>query len=610
MHHGVPLITTIAAALGLALILGFIAAKLRLPALVGYLVAGIVIGPATPGFVADVQIASQLSEIGVMLLMFGVGLHFSLADLMAVRRIALPGAVVQIGVATLMGWGLAHWWGWSLGAGLVFGLALSVASTVVLLKALEARGVVDSMNGRIAVGWLIVEDLAMVLVLVLLPAVAGLLGGEAAGAAPAAATAPDSTVVAAVVSAAASATGLADAAPAGAGAAGTRTILLALVTTLLEVGAFVALMLVVGRRLFPWLLWQVTKTGSRELFTLCVVAAAVSIAYGSAQLFGVSFALGAFFAGMVLRESEFSHRAAEESLPLRDAFSVLFFVSVGMLFDPGVLFLQPLKVLAVVAVIVLGKSLAAFLIVLLFRYPLNTALTVSASLAQIGEFSFILAALGVSLKLLPNEGQSLILAGALISITLNPLVFAAIEPALRWIRSHSVLARKLEGRDDPLAELPMSTEQKYLAKQVVLVGYGRVGRRVADALAQRGLPFVVADVNRERVEELRARGLPAVVGDAADPAVLIQAHIADARQLVIAVPDPVGAPKMIETARTLNPGIECVVRCHSEDEAVLLAQLPGTRVFVGERELADAMVRHVTAAPAHVAATPVHGHAA
>jgi monovalent cation:H+ antiporter-2, CPA2 family len=611
MHHSVPLITTIAAALGLALILGFLAAKLRLPALVGYLVAGIVIGPATPGFVADVQIASQLSEIGVMLLMFGVGLHFSLADLMAVRKIALPGAVVQIGVATLMGWGLAHWWGWSLGAGLVFGLALSVASTVVLLRALEARGVVDSMNGRIAVGWLIVEDLAMVLVLVLLPAVSGLLGGgDAAGAALAAAAASDSTVVAAVVNAAASATGLPGAAPAGAGATATRDLLLALGTTLLEVGAFVALMLVVGRRLFPWLLWQVTKTGSRELFTLCVVAAAVSIAYGSAQLFGVSFALGAFFAGMVLRESEFSHRAAEESLPLRDAFSVLFFVSVGMLFDPGVLFLQPLKVLAVVAVIVLGKSLAAFLIVLLFRYPLNTALTVSASLAQIGEFSFILAALGVSLKLLPNEGQSLILAGALISITLNPLVFAAIEPALRWIRSTSSLARKLEGRDDPLAELPMSTEQKYLAKQVVLVGYGRVGRRVADALAQLGLPFVVADVNRERVEELRARGVPAVLGDAADPAVLIQAHIADARQLVIAVPDPVGAPKMIETARTLNPSIECIVRCHNEDEAALLAQLPGTRAFVGERELADAMVRHVTTAPAHAATTPVHGHPA
>ena len=610
MHHSVPLITTIAAALGLALILGFVAAKLRLPALVGYLVAGIAIGPATPGFVADVQIASQLSEIGVMLLMFGVGLHFSLADLMAVRRIALPGAVVQIGVATLMGWGLAHWWGWSLGAGLVFGLALSVASTVVLLKALEARGAVDSMNGRIAVGWLIVEDLAMVLVLVLLPALAGLLGGDGGGAAgvvgaagaAAAASGPGGTVVGSVVQAAASVTGLGDVQQAARNGGG-LAIAIALGTTLLEVGAFVALMLVVGRRLFPWLLWQVTRTGSRELFTLCVVAAAVSIAYGSSRLFGVSFALGAFFAGMVLRESEFSHRAAEESLPLRDAFSVLFFVSVGMLFDPGILILQPLKVLAVVAVIVLGKSLAAFLIVLLFRYPLNTALTVSASLAQIGEFSFILAALGVSLKLLPNEGQSLILAGALISITLNPLVFAALEPALRWIRARSALARRLEARDDPLAELPVSTEQKYLAKHVVLVGHGRVGRRIAEALAQRGQTFVVADLNRERVEALRARGWPAVVGDASDPAVLVQAHVAEARQLVIAVPDAVGAPKMIETARTLNPGIECIVRCHNEDEAALLAQLPGTRVFVGAVELADAMVRQVTQLSGHEPAT-------
>jgi CPA2 family monovalent cation:H+ antiporter-2 len=599
MHHSVPLITTIAAGFGLALLLGFLAARLKLPALVGYLLAGIMIGPATPGFVADMAIAAQLSEIGVMLLMFGVGLHFSLSDLMSVRRIALPGAVVQIGVATLMGMGLAHWWGWGLGAGLVFGLALSVASTVVLLRALEARGAVDSMNGRIAVGWLVVEDLAMVLVLVLLPALGGVLGGSdaASAAAQAGASAPAGTVVSAVVSAAASATGLGDgrmAAPAADGG-NARAILLVLGRTLLEVGVFVALMLVVGRRFFPWVLWQVTKTGSRELFTLCVVAAALSIAYGASELFGVSFALGAFFAGMVLRESEFSQRAAEESLPLRDAFSVLFFVSVGMLFDPGILVLQPLKVLAVVGVIVVGKSLAAFVIVLLFRYPLNTALTVSASLAQIGEFSFILAALGVSLKLLPNEAQSLILAGALISIALNPLVFAAIEPALRLIRRRSSYARRLEQRDDPLAELPMSTEQKYLAKQVVLVGYGRVGRRIAGALAARGQPFVVADINRERVEALRGQGIPAVVGDASDPAVLVQAHIADARQLVIAVPDAVGAPKMIETARTLNPDIECVVRCHNEDEAALLAQLPGTRVFVGEIELADAMVRHVTA---------------
>jgi CPA2 family monovalent cation:H+ antiporter-2 len=564
MHHNLSLITTVAAGLGLALVLGFIAARLKLPALVGYLAAGIAIGPATPGFVADLDIASQLAEIGVMLLMFGVGLHFSLDDLMAVRKIAVPGAVVQMGVATALGAGLAHGMGWPLGAGIVFGLALSVASTVVLLKALESKGVLDSMNGRIAVGWLVVEDLAMVLVLVLLPALAPMLGGGAPAGTPA------------------DADGL----------------WWTLGKTLLEVTAFVALMLVVGRRVFPWLLWQVTKTGSRELFTLCVVAAAVTIAYGSSALFGVSFALGAFFAGMVLRESEFSHRAAEESLPLRDAFAVLFFVSVGMLFDPKVLVDHPLQVLAVVAVIVVGKSLAAFGIVLLFRYPLNTALTVSASLAQIGEFSFILAALGVSLKLLPPESQSLVVAGALISIAVNPLVFSLIGPGERWIRDRSALARRLEQRDDPLAELPAHTDEKFLAKQVVLVGYGRVGRRVVEALAEKHVPVVVVDQNRERVEELRKRGMAAVSGDAADPATLIQAHIARAALLVIATPDALGVRQMIETARTLNPGVGVVVRSHNEDEAGLLEREGAARVFIGEQELAQAMVSHVLGAVA------------
>jgi CPA2 family monovalent cation:H+ antiporter-2 len=560
MHHNISLITTVAAGLGLALVLGFVAARLKLPALVGYLAAGIAIGPATPGFVADVDIAAQLAEIGVMLLMFGVGLHFSLDDLMAVRKIAVPGAVVQMAVATAMGAGLAHWMGWPLGAGIVFGLALSVASTVVLLKALESKGVLDSMNGRIAVGWLVVEDLAMVLVLVLLPALAPMLGG---------------------------------AAPAG---SDPGDLWWALGKTLLEVAAFVALMLVVGRRVFPWLLWQVTKTGSRELFTLCVVAAAVTIAYGSSALFGVSFALGAFFAGMVLRESEFSHRAAEESLPLRDAFAVLFFVSVGMLFDPKVLVDYPLQVLAVVVVIVVGKSLAAFGLVLLFRYPLNTSLTVSASLAQIGEFSFILAALGVSLQLLPPEGQSLIVAGALISIALNPLVFSLIGPGERWIRARSALARRLEQRDDPLAELPAHTDEKFLARQVVLVGHGRVGKRIAEALTDKHIPVIVVDQNRERVESLRKRGLAAVSGDAAEPATLIQAHIARAALLVIATPDALGVRQMIETARTLNPGVGVVVRSHNEDEAELLEREGTARVFIGEQELAQAMVSHVLGA--------------
>ncbi|NHN76030.1 Kef family K(+) transporter [Azotobacter chroococcum] len=556
MPHSLPLITTLATAFGLALVLGVLAARLRLPALVGYLLAGIMLGPFTPGFVADAQLGHELAEIGVMLLMFGVGLHFSLDDLLAVRKIALPGAVLQIAVATALGAGIAAAWGWNLGGALVFGLALSVASTVVLLRTLEAHGILDSMNGRIAVGWLVVEDLAMVLVLVLLPPLAGALGGDA----------PD---------------------------AGAASLWGTLALTLLKVSAFIALMLVGGRRVLPKLLWLVAGTGSRELFTLCVVAAAVSIAYGAAELFGVSFALGAFFAGMVLRESEFSHRAAEESLPLREAFAVLFFVSVGMLFDPRVLVEQPLQVLAVVGIIVVGKSIAAAALVLLLRYPLNTALIVSASLAQIGEFSFILAGLGVSLGLLPVEGQSLILAGALISIALNPVVFKAAEPLQAWLGSHSRLARQLERPADPLAELPMSTHERYLSGQVVLVGYGRVGRRIARTLAERDIPYVVAERNRELVERLRADGGAAVSGDAADPAVLIQAHIARASMLVVAIPDTLDVRQMIATARTLNPTIETVLRTHNEEEAELLEREAAGKVFLGENELANGMTRHV-----------------
>ncbi len=556
MPHSINLITTLAAAFGLALLFGLGAARLKLPPLVGYLVAGMLIGPHTPGFVADMELASQLAEIGVMLLMFGVGLHLSIDDLLSVRKIALPGAIVQIAVATALGMGVAHFWGWSMGAGLVFGLALSVASTVVLLKALESRGAMDSMNGRIAVGWLVVEDLVMVLALVLLPPLAGILGGSGGN-------------VSAV------------------------ELLKTLGYTLGQVAIFVVLMLVIGKRLFPWLLWQVARTASRELFTLCVIAAAVGIAYGAAALFGVSFALGAFFAGMVLRESELSHRAAEESLPLRDAFAVLFFVSVGMLFDPRMLLDSPLHVLGVVAIIIFGKSLAAFAIVLAFRYPLNTALTVSASLAQIGEFSFILAGLGVSLKLLPLEGQSLILAGAVISIALNPLVFSVIEPLRRWIQSRSDVARVMERRTDPLAALPDSTEPKFLTGHVLIVGHGRVGRRIANALAQEGVAVVVAEQNRETVQTLRGRGIPAVSGDAAEPAVLIQAHVAKARILVIAMSDSARAQRMIDTAHKLNPEIEIIVLTHSDEEAKRLLSDRPDRVFVGEHELASGMTQYV-----------------
>ena len=557
MSHSLTLITTIAASVGLALVLGLVAVRLKLPALVGYLIAGVALGPATPGIVADVELSGQLAEIGVILLMFGVGLHFSLEDLLAVRRIALPGAIVQIGVATALGGWMAIAWGWSPGAAIAFGLALSVASTVVLLRTLEQRGILQSVNGRIAVGWLVVEDLAMVLVLVLLPPLSAWLVGAPANHTSGA------------------------------------NLALTLLLTLGKISAFIAFMLLVGRRVFPWLLWQVAGTGSRELFNLCVIAAAVVIAYGSARLFGVSFALGAFFAGMVMRESPLSHRAAQESLPLRDAFSVLFFVSVGMLFDPHVLLQQPLHVVAVVAIIMIGKSLAAFLLVLAFRYPLDTALTVSASLAQVGEFSFILAALGVSLGLLTHEAQNLILVGAIISISANPFIFRTVKPVQSWIGSRPGLARALVLPDDPLAELPVTVKSEYVTGHIVVVGYGRVGRYICEALIKHGLPFVVAEENREVVEELRVRGMNAVAGDATNPSVLIQSHVARARTLVVATPDSFSARRMIEIAYMLNPRIETVVRTHSEEEAELLKSEKAGAVFLGEHELAASMTLHV-----------------
>ena len=557
MNHNISLITTIAAAFGAALILGLLAERLKVPALVGYLLAGILIGPATPGFVADIHIASQLSEIGIMLLMFGVGLHFSPDDLLAVRRVAVPGAAVQMGVTTVLGMLIAGWWGWSLGGGLIFGLSLACASTVVLLKSLETRGQLNTTNGRIAVGWLVVQDLATVLVLVLLPPLASVLGGP----------------VVAVANA--------------------KPLWVTIGQTLLQVSAFIALMMVVGRRALPWLLWQVARTGSRELFTLSVIASAIGIAYGASAIFSVSFALGAFFAGSVMRESEFSHRAAQESLPLRDAFSVLFFVSVGMMVDPAILMNQPLRVLGVVLIIIFSNALAALALVVALRYPLNTALTVAASLGQIGEFSIILAGLGLSLGLLPAEGMSLVLAGVLLSIGLNSFLLSAVAPCQRWLLANSALARRLERREAPFAELPMSTERKYLQGQVVLVGYGRVGRRIAKALDARGIPYVVVERNRELVEELRSNGGVAVSGNAAEPAVLIQAHIANAAMLVIASPDTFDVRQMAQTARALNPGIEIIVRTHNEEESALLKNEGIGLVFFGEEELAKGMTSHV-----------------
>lgn len=562
MMHDVSLIATVAIAFCLALVFGLGAARLKMPPLVGYLMAGIVVSPATPGYVADMGMASQLAEIGVMLLMFGVGLHFSIADLLAVRKIAIPGALVQISVATLLGMGLSSFWGWGWGASMVLGLCLSVASTVVLLRALEAQGKLKSIQGQIAMGWLVVEDLVMVLVLVLLPALAEVLASSA------------STSVVAVT------------------APGTSSIAWAVLMVLVKILAFIVFMLLVGRRLLPRLLWWVARTGSQELFTLSVVAIAIGVAFGSAKLFDVSFALGAFFAGMMMRESQYSHRAADESLPLRDAFAVLFFVSVGMLFDPSVILEQPFKLLGVMLIILLGKTLAAVVLVLVFRYSLQTALTVGVSLAQIGEFSFILAGLGISLGLMPVEGQSLVVAGAILSIALNSFMFSMVEPVRQFMIRNFVWARRLENRFDPLAEVPMSTDLDRLHDQVVLVGYGRVGRRIASVLTQNLIPFVVVDHIRERIDNLRASGAIAVCGDAVEPEVLVQAHIARAAMLIVAVPDALDLRKIVNTARTLNPSIAIILRSRSADETALLRQEKMGDVFLAEDELAKGMSEH------------------
>jgi CPA2 family monovalent cation:H+ antiporter-2 len=559
MPHETALIATIAAGLGLAFVFGFIATRMSLPPLVGYLLAGIAVGPFTPGYVADAGLASQLAEIGVILLMFGVGLHFSIGDLLEVRRIAVPGAITQIVVATLLGAAVSQLWGWTWGEGLVFGLALSVASTVVLLRALEERGALDSVNGRIAVGWLIVEDLVTVLALVLLPALALPLGGT-------------------------------DAAP-GAEVA-TVNIWGSLLLTLAKVTAFVAIMLFVGRRAVPWLLDRVARTGSRELFTLGVLAVALGIAVGAAALFGVSFALGAFFAGVVISESDLSHQAAADALPLQDAFAVLFFVSVGMLFDPAIVLERPVALLGTVLIVIFGKSAAAFAIVLLFRYPLRTALMVSASLAQIGEFSFILAGLGLSLGLLPPEGQSLILATAIISITLNPLIVGATGAVEGWIQARPRMLDMLERPPGDLVELPAHVDHETLRDHVVIIGFGRVGGTIGRALERQGVPYIVVERNREAVEALRKRGLPVLYGDATRPGILKHAHLERASTLVIAAPGAYHGRQIIEIARAANRDIDIVARTHSEAEQRYLEKQGVSMAVMGERELALGMTRY------------------
>lgn len=553
MPHDVGLIAILAAGFGLALVMGFAVTFLKMPPLVGYLLAGVLIGPATPGFVADASLSMQLAEIGVMLLMFGVGLHFSINDLLAVKKIAIPGALFQMLVATALGFVVATYWGWPLLGSIIFGLSLSVASTVVLLRALEAKGLLETSNGRIAVGWLVVEDLVMVLALVLLPVLGGLFQNEVNQSS----------------------------------ATNTNELLQVISITLAKVAAFIILMLVVGKRLLPKILWMVAKNGSRELFTLAVIASAIGIAFLAAKIFDVSFALGAFFAGMMLGESKLSQRAADESLPLRDAFAVLFFVSVGMLFNPEILWQEPLKLLIIVFIIMFGKTLAAMALVLLFRYPLNTAVTVGISLAQIGEFSFILAGMGLSMSLISNDAHSLILAGAIISIALNSFLFDSISPLMEWARKRSALARKLDQRIDPLALLPANTQQSLLKGQVVVVGHGRVGKSIVTQLKEQKIPCVVAEKDRSIVEELRKDGTAAVSGDASDPFVLIQAHIANAAILVIASQDSLDISKMIETARTLNPKIVIFIRARSSEEIELYDKEGWGKSFTPEAELAN-----------------------
>ncbi|MBR1208316.1 MULTISPECIES: YbaL family putative K(+) efflux transporter [unclassified Bradyrhizobium] len=565
MPHDTPLIATIVAGLGLAFVFGTIAQRFRVPPLVGYLLAGVAVGPFTPGFVADQALATELAELGIILLMFGVGLHFSLNDLLSVRAIAVPGAIAQIAVATLLGLGLALVMGWTVGAGLVFGLALSVASTVVLLRALQERRLMDTERGKIAVGWLIVEDLAMVLALVLFPAVASFQGGDGA----ALTSDPLATRF-------------------GLGLTGV------LVLTLVKIAVFIALMLVVGRRLIPWALHYIAHTGSRELFRLAVLAIALCIAFGATKLFGVSLALGAFFAGMMLRESPLSQRAAQETLPLRDAFAVLFFVSVGMLFDPLSVVREPWPFLATLFVIVVGKSLAALVIVLLFRHPMATALMISASLAQIGEFSFILAELGVALNLLPKAGRDLILAGAIFSIMLNPLVFAVVD----WLTSRLEKPQASSPTVETAEPIPITDLQDH----TILVGYGRVGSIVGDALHQRNAPFLAVEASDDMVAKLRQRGIQALMGNAARASVLRATNPAGARSLVIAIPEAFEAGQIVEQARVANAAIRIIARAHSDAEVDHLKGLGADIVIMGEREIARGMIEELDRRHSGVAA--------
>ncbi len=566
MPHDTPLIATIVIGLCLAFIFGAIATRLKISPLVGYLLAGVIAGPHTPGFVADQDLILQLAEIGVILLMFGVGLHFSLKDLLSVKTIAVPGALAQIATAAALGTGLGLLLGWDIKAGLVFGLALSTASTVVLLRAMQERRLLETERGKIAVGWLIVEDLAMVMALVLLPAVASVTGATEGTAA----SDPIATWL-------------------GLGIGGI------IILTIAKVALFVTLMLVVGRKVIPWLLNVVVLTGSRELFRLGVLAIALGVAFGAAHLFGVSFALGAFFAGMVMSESELSHRAAEESLPLRDAFAVLFFISVGMLFDPMNLLQDPLPLLATLAIILIGKSVAAFFIVRAFRRPVSTALTISASLAQIGEFSFILAGLGVSLNLLPAAGRDLILAGAILSIFLNPVIFVVAERIRPWIEKRSKGEKTQESEPDAAIDIsePEPLPQTALRDHTIILGYSPIGKRLVEGLQQQGKPFLVIDDSLKLCTTLREKGVEAIAGNASDTEILNAANPALARNMVITISNAFEAGRATALAHAANSAIHIVAQAGSTAEAQYLSELGATAVILSEEEIATAMARAI-----------------
>ena len=563
MDHSLPLLFTLALAFVLALIFGCIAEKLKCPALVGFLCAGILCSSHTPGPTADMEIAMQLSEVGVILLMFGVGLHFSISDLLKVKGIAVPGAVLQMTIATLLGLLFAVYvWEWSLSSALIFGLCLSCASTVVLLKALEMHGHLNTVDGQISVGWLVVEDIATVLILVLLPPVAQIMGVT----------------------------------PGGGEAAEPMTasgIAYVIASTLLHVVAFVAIMMVVGRKFIPWVLWQIAKTGSRELFTLSILTASVGIAYGAAAVFDVSFALGAFFAGMVMRESKYAHRAATDSLPLQDAFSVLFFVGVGMMLDWRVILEEPWSILTMLAIIMIGKSLTAFCLVHFLRYPLHTSLNVGAALAQIGEFSFILAAQGIALGMTDQKMLSMVVASAILSIALNPLMFAMIPYVRRFSVRYFAWARAAAMLTDPYSVLPKETSRRMLMGQTILVGSGSVTRSVAKRLATDDVPFVCISEDKSFAEVLREQKHAVISGDAADPMVLVQGHIVTAAQLMVIDIDPVKTLKIVEMAKQLNPELNIMARAGSRDEVEHLKQEGIARVYLDSESISEVLTGNI-----------------